>query len=146
MCILQAEEAREELRKARQEEAKADEAKSDAERKRRESFRERLFGSGFGGGRDYSPETDVEVKETMEFEEKFGDLEKAWARFEKRAASEAFVVTIAEVTLLFGLAEVLIFVGCWQVPFVTRPLLRRLLPTTDQRQKAFKRLAKRWCG
>merc|ERR1712166_739694 len=121
-----AEEAREELRKARQEEAKADEAKSDAERRRRETFRERLFGSGFGGGRDYSPETDVEVKETMEFEEKFGDLEKAWARFEKRAASEAFVVTIAE------------------VPFVTRPLLRRLLPTTDQRQKAFKRLAKRW--
>lgn len=112
----------EELRRARAEEQRAEENRSRAQKERWKSFRESVFGTGRS---TYHQEED-DIKETLEFEEKFGDLERAWHRFEKRATSEAFVITIEE------------------VPFVTRPLLRRFLPDVDKRSGWFKTLAKRW--
>ena len=115
--------AEQELNQARLKEEQAEQSRRNAERERHEAFREKIFG-GFQRS-SYYDDAD-EIQEAAEFEHKYGDLEKAWMRFEKRANSDAFVITVDE------------------VPFVTRPLLRRLLPTSEMRAKGFKKLAKRY--
>ena len=109
---------------------------SNSEKLHRESIRDKVFKASAdrlrretAHGASQIPENiDSEVREILEFEDKYGDLESAWTRFEKRAMSEAFVITLDE------------------VPFVTRSLLRRLLPNHEERQTKFKRLAKRCLG
>ena len=54
------------------------------------------------------------------------DMEQAWARFEARAASEAYIIKTED------------------VPFVTTASLQQQLPPMSQRQDMFKKLAKRW--
>jgi len=115
----QAEEAKEELRQARENEAKANAHKEEAEEARRRSFRYNKPST--------APQSSAGEREaTAAYEAKHGSLEAAWAKFEKRSKSDAFILTLDE------------------VPYVTASLLYRQYPTFVERQKVFKTLAKRW--
>jgi len=118
-----AEEAKEELKQAREKERRANEDRDDAERRRRDSFRYSRPSSS--GGASHRP-TAQEREEVRAYEEKHGNLEQAWCKFERRAKSDAFILTFKE------------------VPFLTVGLLYRQLTTFKERQGNFKKLAKRW--
>ena len=115
-----ADQAKEELREAREREKHANDDKAEAENRRRESFR---YNRPTGMGHTSNAE---EREEIRRYEEKHGNLEQAWLKFEKRSKSEAFILRYDE------------------VPFLTVGLLYRQMPTFAERQSNFKKLAKRW--
>lgn len=105
-----AEEAHEELRRAREAEKKANSARAEAEEARRRSF-------------NSNPSSRHNQTRSSE---RFVDPEEAWAKFEKRASSEAHIITLNE------------------VPTITSSQLHGKYPSYQQREGVFKKLAKRW--